>query len=85
MGTGVAPPVLSSLLYGASPPGRQGEVIGLRTSVQFGLSAAAPLLFGALSTLLGMAPVLWALSGGMAWASRLAFGERSRGGKSDTK
>ncbi len=75
-GTGVAPPVLASLLYAASPAGRQGEVIGLRTSVQFALASSAPVVVGALGALLGLAPVLCAIGGGLALASRLAFRER---------
>ena len=75
-GTGVAPPVLASLLYSASPAGRQGEVIGLRTSVQFGLGSIAPVVVGALGALIGLAPVLWVMGAGLAIASRLAFRER---------
>lgn len=76
VGCGIAPPVLSSLLYSASPPGRQGEAIGLRIMLQFGFAGAAPVVVGALSTLLGVAPVVYALGAGMAWASRASFRER---------
>ena len=32
LGLGCAQPIIMSLLYEASPPGRQGEAVGLRTS-----------------------------------------------------
>ncbi len=84
VGCGIAPPVLSALLYAVSPPGRQGEVIGLRIMLQFGAAGAAPVGIGALSTLLGTAPVVYAVGGGIAWAARASFRERQkkeRGGK----
>lgn len=76
VGCGIAPPVLSALLYAASPPGRQGEVIGLRIMLQFGAAGAAPVAVGALATPLGIAPVVCAMGGGMAWAARASFRER---------
>ena len=73
MGLGGAQPMIMSLLYTKSPPGRAAEAVGVRTllinSSQFGI----PLMFGALGAALGMAPVFWtmafALIGG-AWYAR---------------
>jgi hypothetical protein len=62
-----------SLVYEASPPGRQGEAVGLRTSLLNGSHTLMPLASGAFSTLAGMGPMFWLLAlfllGG-AWFAR---------------
>ncbi len=78
LGTGMAPPVLSALLYEDSPPGRQGEVFGMRGSLQFALAAGAPLAVGALGTFVGLSPMIWAMGFAMSWAARVSFRERAR-------
>jgi MFS family permease len=73
LGLGSAQPVIMSLLYAASPPGRQGEAVGLRTSLLNGSHTLIPLASGAASTALGMAPVFWALAASLlagAWFAR---------------
>ena len=73
LGLGSAQPVIMSLLYAASPPGRQGEAVGLRTSLLNGSHTLIPLLSGAASSALGMAPVFWTLAAcllGGAWFAR---------------
>jgi predicted MFS family arabinose efflux permease len=73
LGLGSAQPVIMSLLYAASPPGRQGEAVGLRTSLLNGSHTLIPLASGAASAALGMAPVFWALAAlllGGAWFAR---------------
>ena len=62
LGLGCAQPMIMSLLYAASPPGRQGEVVGVRTTLLNASHTVLPLLFGALAAL-GMGPVFWAMSG----------------------
>jgi len=62
IGLGSAQPMIMALLYAASPPGRQGEVVGVRTAMLSTSSTTLPLVFGALGTALGMAPVFWAMS-----------------------
>lgn len=73
VGLGCAQPIIMSLLYEASPPGRQGEAVGLRTSLLNGSHTLIPLASGALSTVAGMGPVFWLLAlfllGG-AWFAR---------------
>ena len=73
IGLGCAQPIIMSLLYEASPPGRQGEAVGLRTSLLNGSHTLIPLASGALSTFAGMGPVFWLLAlfllGG-AWFAR---------------
>ncbi len=71
LGLGCSQPMVMSLLYAASPPGRQGEVVGIRTTVLNTSSTALPLIFGAVGSALGMGPVFWGiatclLSGGYA-------------------
>jgi predicted MFS family arabinose efflux permease len=73
LGLGCAQPFIMSLLYAASPPGRQGEVIGIRTTMLSGSHTVLPLAMGALGAALGMAPVFWTMAavllagGGFAW------------------
>jgi predicted MFS family arabinose efflux permease len=62
VGLGCAQPFIMSLLYEASPPGRQGEAVGFRTSLVNGSQTVIPLVSGALSAAAGMAPVYWALA-----------------------
>ena len=62
IGLGCSQPMVMALLYAASPPGRQGEVIGVRTTVLNTSHTFLPLVFGALGSALGMGPVFWAMS-----------------------
>ncbi len=73
IGLGCAQPVIMSLLYEASPPGRQGEAVGLRTSLLNGSHTLIPLASGALSAAAGMAPAFWLIAAlllGGAWFGR---------------
>src|ERR1035437_1564338 len=63
IGLGCAQPMVMALLYSTSPPGRQGEAVGVRTTVMNASSATLPLAFGALSAALGMGPVFWSMAG----------------------
>ena len=73
LGLGASQPVIMALLYEASPPGRQGEAVGIRTTMLNISQTFIPLLSGAVSVALGMAPVFAlvaaALFGG-AWFAR---------------
>jgi MFS family permease len=57
LGLGASQPVIMALLYEASPPGRQGEAVGIRTTMMNGSQTFIPLASGAISAALGMAPV----------------------------
>ena len=57
LGLGASQPVIMALLYEASPPGRQGEAVGIRTTMLNGSQTFIPLASGAISAALGMAPV----------------------------
>ena len=59
---GVTQPVSMSLLHGASPEGRVGEALGLRTMIMNGGQSITQLSLGAVSGLAGIAPVIWAAS-----------------------
>jgi predicted MFS family arabinose efflux permease len=79
IGLGCSQPMVMSLLYAASPAGRQGEVVGLRTTVLNASSTALPLVFGAVGSALGMGPVFWGiasclLAGGYAGARKVRRG-----------
>lgn len=73
LGHGLANPMLSTLLYEASPPSRAAEVLGLRTSASMALQVIMPILAGALGSLIGLAPLFWlvaAMQVGGAYSSR---------------
>jgi len=58
------------LSYNRSPAGRAGEAIGLRQTLNKTAEVVMPLVYGWLSTALGMAPVFWlgaALLGSAGW------------------
>jgi MFS family permease len=73
LGLGGTQPMIMSLIYSRSPPGRGGEAVGVRTLLLNFSQAGIPLMFGALGTALGMTPVFLtmalALVGG-AWYAR---------------
>ena len=73
-GLGLSQPLVMSLLYGAVPPGRAGEALGLRTTLLTGSQTFIPLASGALGAALGMLPVFWmmalVLAGGAVFARR---------------
>jgi predicted MFS family arabinose efflux permease len=62
IGLGCSQPMVMALLYNTSPPGRQGEAVGVRTTVMNASSTALPLAFGALGAALGMGPVFWSMA-----------------------
>ena len=73
LGLGASQPVIMALLYEASPPGRQGEAVGIRTTMMNGSQTFIPLASGAISAALGMTPVfalIALLLFGGAWFSR---------------
>lgn len=73
LGLGCAQPVIMALLYEAAPPGRQGEAVGVRTTMINASQTLVPLTSGALSSALGMWPVFWLLAlclFGGAWSAR---------------
>ena len=71
---GLGQPLSLMLIYASSPSGRTGEALGLRMTINNFTHIVVPLVFGALGTALGVAPVFVAnalmLAGGGALARR---------------
>ena len=63
LGLGCAQPMIMAILFSASPPGREGEGVGLRTSMLSASSTMLPLASGALGAAVGMGAVFWAMAG----------------------
>ena len=76
LGLGCAQPMIMAALYTASPPGRQGEVVGMRTTMINVSQTFLPLAFGAVGTALGMAPILWTMAVALLLGSFLASKRR---------
>jgi predicted MFS family arabinose efflux permease len=76
LGLGCAQPMIMAALYAASPPGRQGEVVGMRTTMINASQTFMPLAFGAVGTALGMAPILWTMAALLLTGSWLASRRR---------
>ncbi|MFH1044194.1 MAG: MFS transporter [Pseudomonadota bacterium] len=79
IGLGYSQPMVMWLLYNTSPPGRQGEAVGVRTTVMNASHTALPLVFGALGTALGMGPVFWFMAGLLGAGGYFINRRRSRG------
>jgi len=72
LGLGSGQPMVMSLLYTHSPPGRMGEAAGVRMSVVQSMAVAVPLVFGALGATVGLTPVFWAVGASLAAGGYLA-------------
>lgn len=59
LGMGLGQPLGVILTYNASPPGRAGEALGLRIAINNSMHVAVPSAFGAIGSLIGLAPVFW--------------------------
>lgn len=62
MAIGGTQPMIMSLLYNTAPPGRGGEVVGVRTFLLNLTQAGMPLLFGIVGSTMGMTPVFWTMA-----------------------
>jgi MFS family permease len=56
---GCSQPLTLNLAYNYSPPGRAGEVTGIRLTINNITHVGVPVASGALAALLGVAPVFW--------------------------
>ena len=74
LGMGCSQPVSLMLIYDRAPPGRSGEALGLRLTINNFMHIAVPMLFGTIGTAFGVAPVFYAnaalLAAGGAIATR---------------
>lgn len=69
---GCSQPLTVNLAYNRSPPGRSGEVVGLRLFINNIMHIGVPLAAGAVGAMLGVAPVFWANAAILAASGRLA-------------
>ena len=60
IGLGCAQPLTILLTYNHAPPGRSGEALGMRLTVNKLTQIAVPLVFGGLGSAFGLLPVFWA-------------------------
>jgi MFS family permease len=60
LGLGCAQPLTIMLTYNHAPPGRSGEALGLRLTVNKLTQIIVPLVFGAMGSAFGLLPVFWA-------------------------
>ena len=78
LGLGASQPSLMSLIQHATPAGRLGEALGVRTTVMNMSHTLLPLLFGGVGTALGMGPVFWAMA--VSLGATGVFARRHRAG-----
>jgi MFS family permease len=76
IGTGFGTPISFSMCYAAAPPGRQGELSGLRSIGSAVCHVCVPLATGALGALFGLAPVLAGIGAGVAASGWFSLRQR---------
>jgi MFS family permease len=59
LGLGCGQPLSMVLSFNAAPAGRSAEAIAMRMAVSYGAHVVIPPVFGALGSVLGLAPVFW--------------------------
>jgi MFS family permease len=74
---GSVQPMIMSSLHHITPEHRQGEALGLRSMTVNGSSVLMPMLFGALSALVGVNVIFWGVGAVLGLGSRLAMGLQS--------
>ena len=82
LGLGSAQPLTIMLTYHHAPPGRSGEALGMRLTVNKITQISIPLVFGGIGAVFGLAPVFWAnaaflLAGGIVSVKDLREGRGS--------
>lgn len=73
LGLGASQPIILSMLHDAAPPGRIGEVNGMRMTMISTSQWTMPLVFGMLSASTGMLPLFLIVGGGIlsgSWFAR---------------
>ncbi len=60
LGLGLGQPLTIMMVYERAPPGRSGEALGMRLTVNKVMQIVIPLAFGTLGTAFGIYPVFWA-------------------------
>lgn len=77
---GAVQPMLLSLLHHATPDGRHGEALALRSLAMNSSSAVLPLAFGALGAVLGAGALFWIVGAAVALGSAAVRGMPDRPG-----
>lgn len=72
---GSAQPNVMNILHSASPSGRAGEALGLRSAVLNTSQVVWPLTFGVVGTALGMLPIFLSMAGAMGVAGFYSRGQ----------
>ena len=60
IGLGCAQPLTIILTYNHAPPGRSGEALGMRLTVNKLTQIVVPVVFGGIGSAFGLLPVFWA-------------------------
>ncbi|HEY7655699.1 MAG TPA: MFS transporter [Burkholderiales bacterium] len=76
LGMGLGQPLTVILTYNYSPVGRHGEGLGLRIAINNSMHVTVPAVFGAIGSLMGLAPVFWASSAMLAASGYAARARR---------
>jgi MFS family permease len=76
LGLGCAQPLTIMLTYHHAPPGRSGEALGMRLTVNKITQIAIPVVFGGIGALFGLAPVFWANAAFLAASGVLSVKDR---------
>jgi MFS family permease len=71
LGLGCGQPLTITLSYNYSPPGRAGEALGLRLTVNKFTQIVVPVVFGSLGAGFGLYPVFWSCATMLATGSAL--------------
>jgi MFS family permease len=69
LGLGCGQPLSIILTYNHSPPGRSGEALGLRITVNKLTQIMVPLMFGSLGNAFGILPIFWANGALLLWGA----------------
>ena len=78
LGLGCGGPLSMVLAYNRAPPGRSGEAIGMRQTVNKATEVVMPLIFGTITTAVGMFPVFWVDAIMLAFGAWLMHGEAGK-------
>ncbi len=57
LGMGCCAPIVTMLMFGNAPPGRSGEALGLKMTVNHFTKVVTPMVFGSIATAYGLSPV----------------------------
>jgi len=59
LGMGCGQPIITMLMFSASPKGRSGEALGLRMTIIHLTKLVGPVVFGSIGSAFGLSPMFW--------------------------